>query len=153
MKVNMQYCKIFLVFIIIGFSVKANSLSSVAKVGTISFTLKGKIYKLNAEVVKKINVDGYDITTGLNGGNDNILLSLPKLSSANFNFGSNQFQSSAWVNNIPYHLNDGQINIIIEGKQLSGKFTAKMYEPDGKGGYKAKPTETISGTFTNIIIP
>ncbi|MFC4262734.1 hypothetical protein ACFOWM_07590 [Ferruginibacter yonginensis] len=126
---------------------------SLVRNGIIQFSCFNHQYKLNVIMVKKPNDKGYDITSAVNNNQQNILISLTHTNNGVQPFLNQQNQSSIWLNNKTYLLNNGQIELTAEGKILSGAFNAKLFEEDGKGGYKTSTTQHINGSFSGIIIP
>lgn len=122
------------------------------KSGSISFTIKGKTYNAEVNLVKSANKTGYAITAGLTGSENSILLVIPKTEAGTYPLGTNKSQSSAFVGGSIYMLNNGEIITTTSGNKLSGNFKGKVYEPDGKGNISKTPSGEISGKFTGITI-
>lgn len=123
------------------------------KHGTISFIFKNKEYRSDAVLIKTAADSGYAINTVAGMQGFSIVVLLPETAAGKYPFGTGNLQSSMFIDNSNYLLNDGFIITRVNGKLFSGTFKVKYFSTDGKGGYNKVPAGEISGAFNQIIIP
>jgi hypothetical protein len=154
MKKRLLLLHFILLSILFGYAAGTYNITLVLwqKYGSLSFIVKNKAYKAEAMLTKAAS-KGYTINTIIAGESNSLAIVLPDIATGKYTFGTGDKQSSMFVNNTNYLLNDGYINTRINGKQLSGNFKVKYYSADGKGGYNKIPSGEISGTFEELIIP